>query len=550
MEIQRQDGLPRLPRSLPKPAARWLAGLGIGAACAALALGGYWFSNRSLPESQARDTPPTSQHASSSVNPAQMFVGWTQPDFVLALTGQSHGYLQPCGCSSPQYGGLARRWEFLNSLAKKGWTIIPVDVGEIAATNTSTPQAQNLLKYETAMRALAALGYQAVGLGRDEFRVGLMELLPQYALNNKYPRHLALNIDGNPAGIYREMGVAPYDVIQVGKAPKIGVVGVVGAKLAAELKEPQLKPALAASVLPEALRDLKAKAEFNVVLFQGLEDEARACAQWCAEQRRKHPSLAPVHLILHNNLDPEPPGILQDVAGTQLVTVGHKGKYVGIVGVWRTRNGYQYKYQMVAIGPEFEPKSGDTNNPVLPLMEQYAKTVKERNLMARFHFGPHKTQRLLQAKNIEAKFVGSEICANCHDKASQVWSHSGHSHAYDTLVNATDPSLRNFDGECVQCHTVGFRYETGYNDPRIRARTKDLLKHVGCESCHGPASMHVNDPNNKEYYPLINEFAARHNPKIPESIRLRRIDDFCQRCHDMENDVHWDFQKKWPKIVH
>ena len=28
----------------------------------------------------------------------------------LLLSGESHGYLQPCGCSEPQKGGLARRY--------------------------------------------------------------------------------------------------------------------------------------------------------------------------------------------------------------------------------------------------------------------------------------------------------------------------------------------------------------------------------------------------------------------------------------------------------
>ena len=63
--------------------------------------------------------------------------------------------------------------------------------------------------------------------------------------------------------------------------------------------------------------------------------------------------------------------------------------------------------------------------------------------------------------------------------------------------------------------------------------------------------MHANNPNNKDYYPLINEFAAKHNPRVPpENVRQRRIDDFCQSCHDIENDVHWDFAKKWPKVAH
>ena len=134
--------------------------------------------------------------------------------------GRCIGYSQPCGCSSPQYGGLARRWEFLKTLTAKGWTLIPVDIGEITPTTTSVPAKQNMLKYETAMRALAGLGYHAVGLGRDEFATGLNELLPEFALNNERPKHVALNLDGNPPKIFRDLGVAPYHVIEAGKAPE------------------------------------------------------------------------------------------------------------------------------------------------------------------------------------------------------------------------------------------------------------------------------------------------------------------------------------------
>jgi len=31
---------------------------------------------------------------------------------------------------------------------------------------------------------------------------------------------------------------------------------------------------------------------------------------------------------------------------------------------------------------------------------------------------------------------------------------------------------------------------------------------------------------------------------------MNQIDIFCQKCHDIDNDVHWKFDKTWPKIVH
>ena len=32
--------------------------------------------------------------------------------------------------------------------------------------------------------------------------------------------------------------------------------------------------------------------------------------------------------------------------------------------------------------------------------------------------------------------------------------------------------------------------------------------------------------------------------------RLNLIDQSCQKCHDIDNDAHWSFEKKWPKIAH
>ncbi len=47
----------------------------------------------------------------------KQFDGWSTPSVVLLVTGQQHGYIEPCGCTklANQKGGLARR----HTLAKK-----------------------------------------------------------------------------------------------------------------------------------------------------------------------------------------------------------------------------------------------------------------------------------------------------------------------------------------------------------------------------------------------------------------------------------------------
>jgi len=100
--------------STPPHRRRWPFGL--LAACLVFFAGGYGVVRWTIGDGRAAVDPPAISEAAP-----QLFIGWAKPDFVLVITGQLHGYLQPCGCSDPQYGGLARRWEFINELTKKGW---------------------------------------------------------------------------------------------------------------------------------------------------------------------------------------------------------------------------------------------------------------------------------------------------------------------------------------------------------------------------------------------------------------------------------------------
>src|SRR5262249_44047687 len=104
---------------------------------------------------------------------ALLFRDWPAdktPDVVLVLSGQAYGYMQPCGCSRPQLGGLERRFNFIESLKQRGWPVVAVDLGDVA--QRSGPQSQ--LKYAYTMRALQAMDYRAVGIGENELAMPLL----------------------------------------------------------------------------------------------------------------------------------------------------------------------------------------------------------------------------------------------------------------------------------------------------------------------------------------------------------------------------------------
>jgi hypothetical protein len=183
-------------------------------------------------------------------------------------------------------------------------------------------------------------------------------------------------------------------------------------------------------------------------------------------------------------------------------------------------------------------------------MEDYTRELKKDNYLGRYGQSSHIVQAMAQVPGLRnpgdglPTYIGSKKCKQCHEHAYEIWEKSDHARAYKTLVDAPRPSNREHDAECIVCHTVGFGYKTGFTDT---AKTP-YLENVGCESCHGPGSLHAKNPENQEWRDRMNQ------PWRGAKNKTLAIDTFCQRCHDQENDVHWihgAFEKtKWPKIIH
>jgi hypothetical protein len=543
MEKEGQDNSPASPRSIA--VARTGHSLAFKIAAVALVtlstsatgflMYGWW---RSPPDA---DIAVASAQAQTNAAPAptapRLFRSWPtdrKPDVVLLLTGQVNGYMQPCGCSEPQYGGLERRFNLVQTLTKeRGWPIIPLDLGDVA--QHTSPDA--LLKYKYTMDAMKRLGYAAVGIGVNETTLPLFEALGEYALNNPTPRVVSANLLNVP-NKFPDM-VWQYEVAERPGSPLVGAVGVVAPSVAQEIKDPDAKFGPVDKALKDALDELaKKKAELLVLLFQGSLSEAKQYA-------KKFPQF---QVILCASVEEEPPARPTEIGNTFIIEVGHKGRHVGMLAAYRTGDPagpFKLHYELVTLGPEYKtPEGKDDSNPILALLENYAREVKSKKLLMQYP----RTTHPIQQQFPNATYVGSLKCKSCHRPSFKVWEASPHSHAYATLETAKRPGLRQYDGECVSCHVTGFAFESGFTDEQ----KTPLLKNNGCENCHGPGSLHVADQYDKTLYALMNPYKTQPN-ETPEQKTLRenRLNDSCTKCHDTDNDVHWDL-KKWitGKIVH
>jgi hypothetical protein len=136
-----------------------------------------------------------------------------------------------------------------------------------------------------------------------------------------------------------------------------------------------------------------------------------------------------------------------------------------------------------------------------------------------------------------ATYVGADGCKSCHPNTYTKWASTNHARAYEVLVNnPKDPRRkREFDAECISCHTTGFTYNSGWESP---SKTP-FLKGNQCENCHGPASKHVEQPDSKEF----TRFMARTAEQADKG-------GLCHKCHDEDNSPHFEFPAYYAKIVH
>jgi hypothetical protein len=85
----------------------------------------------------------------------------------------------------------------------------------------------------------------------------------------------------------------------------------------------------------------------------------------------------------------------------------------------------------------------------------------------------------------DPRYVGMEECEACHDEAYEFWATTRHAGAYATLVEDN----KQFDLSCVGCHVTGFRKPGG-----SEVVENHELQSVQCEQCHGPGSVHIEEP--------------------------------------------------------
>jgi hypothetical protein len=513
----------------------------------------YWLKSPASQKAQAEGKGPL----------ARLFPNWGKPDFVVILSAQQDGYMLPCGCSHPQVGGLERRYNFIQLLkTEKGWPVVAVDLGDVMQKRApaNLPNVQGLIKYRYSMMALKEMGYLAVGIGEHEAGA-LARVEGEWAANSPQPAVLLANLKD------AENNFPFLKALQTQAVPganiKVGVTNIIGPTVAGNIKDPAVKFVPSNfDCLNEQLKKMRAEnVDLPILLYHGTvtgRREALRCAQTFPD--------FPIILALTEEDEPpaHPDAVDHPQSGTRnyVFRLGQKGKYIGVLGVYRNGPNFNFKYQLVKLDEEYlTPPEKEATQPIMRLMEDYTLELKTKDYLKDYSQGSHTLQVMDPVPNLRnpgdglPHYIGTEACKKCHEFAYEVWKASKHSHAYQTLVEAKHPAQRQYDGECIVCHTVGFGYKTGFANEKDTPKLKD----VGCESCHGPGSLHAKNPENQVWRERMNLPWLDARKSGNEKAKNAAIEKFCVTCHDIDNDVNWvhkpgmdPFHEKWikGKIIH
>ena len=171
----------------------------------------------------------------------------------------------------------------------------------------------------------------------------------------------------------------------------------------------------------------------------------------------------------------------------------------------------------------------EENLPDQPEVEKIVKKIKQDiNLAGRTRVAETtgmsgKTAAILE----NLPFTGWQVCAECHRQQADFWEKTGHSSAYQPLVDEE----QQFNLDCIVCHVTA-----EYGTTKISGNDADLLalpvelRQVGCEVCHGPGKSHA--PS-----------------RDAAAISRRPAENVCRRCHTPERDEEFNYANDLIRIA-
>ncbi|HET6150755.1 MAG TPA: multiheme c-type cytochrome, partial [Polyangia bacterium] len=481
-------------------------------------------------------------------------------------TAEVHGAIEPCGCTSDPLGDVSRFATLVGAARKESGAVLLVDAGGLLYAESGS-SARERPADDARAAFLAAtvgkLGFVGVGLADSDLTAGLAAVHPQRLASNFAPstvvRAPAVHTVGTGTG-----------------AVKVGVLGIADPALADRLGAPSEDVARAARRDADRLR--QQGAELVVLLAPVEKGLARRVAREAAVDlvvlgRQVGAGLARAERVTRGNGDPssDGPAAFLLAPADELQRVGRADLVLraGAPPALRDAGGpaavrlrqdeiERALKQLDADIARWDATGAAAENDaafVAARKQERASLIAERAALAAPWTAPREgsyfTNRLIPVRRSlprdpalvagmkaldlriaainrrnpqppppaepgRASFAGVAACVKCHAPAVEQWKKTMHAAAWRTLANG-----KQADYKCIGCHLTGYGQVGG----STLGFTKGL-EAVQCESCHGPASLHV----------------AAGGLEEPSSVHRLVPETTCSQCHNPHHSDTFQYQ--------
>ncbi len=392
---------------------------------------------------------------------SKLLADWPKPRGVLVISSEMDGYLEPCGCTQGQLGGLIRRYDFVERLKAQKWPVALIDAGSLIKDPTVARGGfeQAKIKFGIALKAYSTLKYDTIALNTEDLKVGIGEAFAQFINGlGESTKVVAANV--KPAAGF-ESRIQESQIISAGPV-KLGVTAVVDPEAIAKLSDPEKDDLLHVvkphDVLGAVLADMEGKSDYQVLMVQGPAEQAKRLAT-------AYPGFDVVVASSESAdiLEHEP--LMLNGNKTMVVTIGRRGKYVGAVGFFADE-AQKIRYYTVTLDHRY---NGPGTEMKKVIEVEYRDMLKAAGVVENF------PRHDYTGGTAGATFVGAETCRQCHPNTYAKWSTTPHARAFASLEKDPKPNAI-FDAECVSCHTTGFEYTSGW-------RSADATPHLKGNQC-------------------------------------------------------------------
>lgn len=405
--------------------------------------------------------------------------------FVIAWNYDTNGYLEPCGCSAHQLGGLARRAAKVAELRQER----PVFAIE-GARHLEEGGSFRLFKSEILIKSLNAAGYDALMLGVEEAKHGLsgMKSLVELAEFPAFSANLKVEGESWPQPVLvREIGGNRLAVTGASQPEMVDFDLPGGVRFADPVES-----------LEAALGKIDEGADIVVACLEGETEWVESVIErfrnrvdlFLTGDRRGITLMSGSEIRARLDFREDLP-VLNNLA---------EGRYMGLVTVTPKRGGYRF--------------SG-TN---VPLEDTIADDPRVSAIMAR-DFQPRLVEYFTEfTDQLPKSYLPAKTCRDCHPDEYEVYVTTGHYQSLQTL----EVVGQLYNPDCMGCHLV--------YDP-----DKDELRTMHCVSCHGNI---IWDHAFKAEADMV---------EMPDPPVTAYTYEWCERCHDPPNSL--PFREHWPQYV-